>query len=92
MPTTTSPRKSGSAPSSARNGRALVPASASCTGRTPVNYFEAVQIGVEQDARIADDRDLHVARIDAAPLLGPGRGVIAQIAGFQPQRAHAPFP
>jgi len=35
--------------------------------------LEAVEVGVKEDARVADDRDLNVLGVDAPAPLGPGR-------------------
>ena len=46
--------------------------------------LEPVEVGVEQDARIADDRDRGASRADA--LLDPGDFAIVEIAGVEPDR------
>jgi len=54
--------------------------------------LEVFEVGVEKDARVADDGDCHVARVDASSLFGPGRDAFLLIAGPQRERAHSPFP
>jgi hypothetical protein len=42
--------------------------------------------------RVAGDRDLYRFRVDPPVLLGPGEGIVAEVARRELQIAHPPLP